>query len=45
VAVISMAGTLSFGLVADPTLLPEVHQLAGYLQAEAEALTARLPSA
>ena len=40
VAVVSLAGTLNFGLVADPTLLPGVDQLAGDMQAEAAALTA-----
>jgi len=44
VAVISLAGTLNFGLVADPTLLPDVDHLAGCMQAEAEALAAQLPS-
>ena len=40
VAVISLAGTLSFGLVADPTLLADVDRLASDMHAEAAALTA-----
>jgi WS/DGAT/MGAT family acyltransferase len=44
VAVVSLAGTLNFGLVADPTLLPDVDQLAGDLQAEAAALAASAPA-
>ena len=43
IAVVSLAGTLNFGLVADPTLLDDVDQLAADLQAEAAALTACLP--
>ena len=43
IAVVSLAGTLNFGLVADPTLLPGVGQLAAGLQAEAAALAACLP--
>jgi hypothetical protein len=43
IAVVSLAGTLNFGLVADPTLLDDVDQLAAGLQAEAAALTACLP--
>ena len=38
IAVVSLAGTLNFGLVADPTLLDDVGQLAAGLQAEAAAL-------
>jgi WS/DGAT/MGAT family acyltransferase len=45
VAVVSLAGTLSFGLVADPTLLADVDQLASDMQAEAAALIACLPPA
>jgi diacylglycerol O-acyltransferase / wax synthase len=45
IAVVSLAGTLSFGLVADPTLLPGVGHLASDMQAEAAALTAHLPPA
>jgi diacylglycerol O-acyltransferase / wax synthase len=41
VAVVSLADTLHFGLVADPTLLPDVDDLASDMQAEAAALTAR----
>jgi diacylglycerol O-acyltransferase len=43
VAVVSLAGTLNFGLVADPTLLPGVDQLASHIQAEAAALIGCLP--
>jgi hypothetical protein len=43
IAVVSLAGTLNFGLVADPTLLDDVDQLAAGLDAEAAALTACLP--
>lgn len=43
VAVISLASTLHFGLVADPTLLADVDQLASGMQAEAAALIAHLP--
>jgi wax ester synthase-like acyl-CoA acyltransferase family protein/uncharacterized protein DUF1298 len=43
IAVVSLAGTLNFGLVADPSLLDDVDQLAADLQAEAAALTACLP--
>jgi WS/DGAT C-terminal domain len=42
--VISLAGTLNFGLVADPTLLADVDDLASDMQAEAAALTACLPA-
>ena len=45
VSVISLANSLNFGLVADPTLLPDVDRLARDMQAEAGALTARLPAA
>ena len=43
VAVVSLAGTLNVGLVADPTLLADVDHLAAGMQAEATALIARLP--
>jgi len=43
IAVVSLADTLNFGLVADPTLLDDVDQLAAGLQAEAAALCACLP--
>ena len=39
IAVISLDGTLGFGLCADPTLLPEVDRLADGVRAEAAALT------
>jgi diacylglycerol O-acyltransferase / wax synthase len=39
VAVLSAAGTLNFGLVADPTLVAGVEGLASGMQAEAAALT------
>jgi diacylglycerol O-acyltransferase len=42
VAVVSLADTLNFGLVADPTLLPDVDQLARAIEAEAAALVDRL---
>ena len=45
IAVVSLAGSLHFGLVADPTLLADVDRLAGAMQAEAAALTSRLPPA
>jgi diacylglycerol O-acyltransferase len=43
ISVVSLAGTLSFGFVADPTLLPDVDQLAANVQAEATALTGTSP--
>ena len=43
VAVVSLAGTLNIGLVADPTLLADVGDLATGMQAEAAELTGRLP--
>jgi WS/DGAT/MGAT family acyltransferase len=43
VAVVSLAGTLNFGLVADPTLLADVGYLAALMQAEATALAASAP--
>jgi diacylglycerol O-acyltransferase / wax synthase len=45
VSVISLADSLNFGLVADPTLLSGVDHLARDMQAEAAALVARLPAA
>jgi hypothetical protein len=39
VAVVSLAGTLHFGLVADPTLLDGIDQLAADMRAEAADLT------
>jgi diacylglycerol O-acyltransferase len=45
VAVVSLAGTLNFGLVADPTLLADVDHLAADVQAEAAALIAAPPPA
>ena len=41
IAVVSLASTLNFGLVADPTLLADVDHLASGMQAEAAILTAR----
>ncbi len=38
IAVVSLAGTLGFGLCADPKLLPDVEHLAAAIQQEAEAL-------
>jgi diacylglycerol O-acyltransferase len=43
IAVVSLADTLNFGFVADPTLLPDVDRLAEDIQAEASALTGCLP--
>jgi diacylglycerol O-acyltransferase len=43
IAVVSLADTLNFGFVADPTLLPGVDSLAEDVQAEASSMTARLP--
>ena len=40
IAVLSLVDTLSFGLCADPTLLPDVTQLAVAIEEEAEALCA-----
>ena len=40
IAVVSLANTLNFGLVADPTLLADVDHLASGIQAEAATLTA-----
>jgi diacylglycerol O-acyltransferase len=45
VAVVSLAGTLNVGLVADPTLLADVDHLAADMQAEAAALIGSLPRA
>ena len=44
VAVVSLADSLNFGLVADPTLLDDVDQLAADMQAEAEALITCRPA-
>jgi len=44
VAVVSLAGNLNFGLVADPTLLDDVDQLAADMHAEAAALIAHGPA-
>ena len=44
IAVVSLASTLNFGLVADPTLLADVDHLASGIQAEAATLTARPPA-
>ena len=43
VAVVSLAGTLNVGLVADPTLLADVDHLASDMHAEAAALIGCLP--
>jgi WS/DGAT/MGAT family acyltransferase len=43
VAVVSLAGTLNVGLVADPTLLADVSDLAAGMRAEAAELIDRLP--
>jgi WS/DGAT/MGAT family acyltransferase len=42
IAVVSLADTLNFGFVADPTILPDVDRLADDVHAEASALTASL---
>jgi diacylglycerol O-acyltransferase / wax synthase len=42
IAVVSLADTLNFGFLADPTLLSDVDDLADDLQAEASALIARV---
>lgn len=44
VAVASLADTLNFGLSADPTLVPDLGQLARLIQTEAAELIARLNS-
>jgi diacylglycerol O-acyltransferase / wax synthase len=44
VAVVSLGDSLNFGLVADPTLLNDVDQLAADIQAEAAALIACSPA-
>ena len=41
---VSLADSLNFGLVADPTLLTDVDQLATDMQAEAAALIACCPA-
>ena len=43
IAVVSLAGTLNVGLVADPTLLADVGGLAAGMQAEAAELIGHLP--
>ena len=43
IAVVSLAGTLYFGFVADPTLLADVDHLAAGVAAEAAALIAAAP--
>jgi hypothetical protein len=40
IAVVSLAGTVRFGLCADPTLLPDVEQLADAIEQEAAELAA-----
>jgi diacylglycerol O-acyltransferase / wax synthase len=42
IAVVSLANVLTFGLTADPTLLPDVRSLAKYIEMEAEAFMACL---
>jgi diacylglycerol O-acyltransferase / wax synthase len=42
IAVVSLCDSLNFGLAADPTLLEDVAGLAEDLEAEAEALVARV---
>jgi len=42
IAVVSLTGTLNFGLTADPSLLEGVDELAGDIQLEAAELLARI---
>ncbi len=42
IAVVSLGERLNFGLTADPTLLPDVDQLADQIQADASELVARI---
>jgi WS/DGAT/MGAT family acyltransferase len=42
IAVVSLGERLNFGLTADPTLLPDVDQLADQIQADASELAARI---
>jgi hypothetical protein len=42
VAVVSLAGTLNFGFVADPTIVPDLDRLARDVQGEVGALTVSL---
>ncbi len=42
IAVVSLGDTLNFGLTADPTLLPDVDQLADHMQEDVTALLARV---
>jgi len=44
IAVVSLAGTLGFGLTADPTLLADVHSLAKDIETEAAAFVGCLES-
>jgi hypothetical protein len=43
ISVLSLAGTLRFGLCADPTLLPDVEDLADAIEDEADALVGLAP--
>jgi diacylglycerol O-acyltransferase / wax synthase len=45
IAVVSLGERLDFGLTADPTLLPDVDQLADQIQADASELVARIQHA
>ncbi len=42
IAVVSLCDTLNFGLTADPTLVPDVDQLADHMQADVTAMLAKL---
>ena len=42
IAVVSLSERLNFGLTADPTLLPDVDQLADQIQVDASELVARV---
>ena len=45
IAVVSLYDTLNFGLTADPTLVPDVDQLADHMQADVTAMLAHLQHA
>ncbi len=45
IAVVSLYDTLNFGLTADPTLVPDVDQLADHMQADVTAMLAQLQHA
>lgn len=45
IAVVSLSDTLNFGLTADPTLVPDVDQLADHMQADVTAMLAQIQHA